>query len=294
MLNSVILFTLAEGGMGKSTAMKHLAISWADGTTDELNKFDFVFHISLKHVRTNKSLARIIIAQHNGLEANKVTPAEIECILEDKKIKTLLLIDGHDEYKCGINTDIDKAIERKSFWNCSLIVTSRDTTQIQRLKKCMDAEVEIQGFDVGNIERCAEKLLGSKEKAKTFLGQAITRNIYPYNPLQPSLQLFLQPPTTEKCLLSIPILLHMLCTLFHYNKSLPETTTGIMQEIVNRCINRESIRAKGEKALQNATSTLIKLGKLAWQGLITQGKKLIFDKVLKLTAMIRFKSSNSS
>ena len=276
---------LAEGGMGKSTAMKHLAINWADGTADELKKFDFVFHISLKRVRTNKSLERIIIEQHNGLEANKVTPAEIMCILEDKKIKTLLLIDGHDEYKCGINTDIDKAIERKSLWNCSLIVTSRDTTQIQRLKKCMDAEVEIKGFDAWNIERYTEKLLGSEEKAKKILEQATRRNIY-----NPSTWSWLP----KKYLLSIPILLHMLCTLFHYNNTLPETKTGIIQEIVNRCINRESIRAKGEKALQNATSTLLKLGKLAWQGLITRGKKLIFDKVLTLTVMNRFEPSNSS
>ena len=275
---------LAEGGMGKSTAMKHLAINWADGTANELKKFNFVFHISLKPVRTNKSLERIIIEQHDGLEANKVTPAEIKWILEDKEIKTLLLIDGHDEYKCGINTDIDKAIERKSLWNCWVIVTSRDTTQIQRLKKCMDAEVEIKGFDAGNIERYTEKLLG-KEKAKMFLEQATSRNIY--NP-------FTWSQLPQKYLLSIPILLHMLCTLFHYNKSLPETTTGIIQEIVNRCIHRESIRAKEKKALQNATSTLMKLGKLAWQGLITEGKKLIFDKVLPLTVMIRFKPSNSS
>ena len=41
--------------MGKSTAMKHLAISWADGTAEELKKFDFVFHISLKLVRDNRS-----------------------------------------------------------------------------------------------------------------------------------------------------------------------------------------------------------------------------------------------
>ena len=163
-----------------------------------------------------------------------------------------------------------------------MIVKSRDTTQIQRLKKCMDAEVEIQGFDVRNIGRYAKKLLGSEEKMINFLEQARTRNIY--NPDMLS----------RKYLLSIPILLHMLCTLFHYNNTLPETKTGIIQEIVNRCINRESIRAKGERALQNATSTLLKLGKLAWQGLITRGKKLIFDKVLTLTVMNRFEPSDSS
>ena len=37
--------------MGKSTTMKHLAISWADETSEELKKFDFVFHISLKQVK---------------------------------------------------------------------------------------------------------------------------------------------------------------------------------------------------------------------------------------------------
>ena len=244
--------------MGKSTAMKHLAITWTDGTAEELKKFDFVFHISLKHVRTNKSLAKIIIEQHNGLEANKVTPAEIKCILEDKKIKTLQLIDGHDEYKCGINNDIDKAIERKSLWNCWVILTSRETEQIVPLKQYMDAEAEIKGFNRDNIEAFVTKSLGDKEKE--IMEQVNSRKLH-------------------VDILAIPLFLHMICVLFICNVILPKTRSGVFQAIVERCVNRESIRNKGKKAMDNAKQALLRLGKLAWEGLNEPGIKLIFDKV---------------
>ena len=64
--------------MGKTTALKHMAVSWSDGTMKEMAKFEFVFHISLKHVKDNSPIENIIIAQHSGLEANRVKPEEIE------------------------------------------------------------------------------------------------------------------------------------------------------------------------------------------------------------------------
>ena len=127
--------------MGKSTAMKHLAFSWADGTSQELKKFDFVFHISLKHVRDNSSIENIIIAQHIGLKANEIKSEEINIILNrESRSKTLLLIDGHDEYKTGTNSDIDDAIKKEKLWNCWMILTSRETTQLVDVKQYMDAE----------------------------------------------------------------------------------------------------------------------------------------------------------
>ena len=103
----------AAGGMGKSTSMKHVAVTWADGTESSLNKFQFVFHIALKHVKDNSLIESIIIAQHRGLKANKVQPTEIKSILEGNN-KVLLLIDGHDEYKVGLNKDIDETIKKES------------------------------------------------------------------------------------------------------------------------------------------------------------------------------------
>ena len=49
----------------------------------------------------------------------------IESILEgETNHKVLLLLDGYDEYRRGINRDIDEAIESK-IGNCLLILTSR-------------------------------------------------------------------------------------------------------------------------------------------------------------------------
>ena len=49
-------------------------------------------------------------------------------------------------------------------------------------------------------------------------------------------------------------------------------------------MDREAIRAKGKKAEQMADEALIRLGKLAWDGLNEPGKKLIFEKVNSKTA----------
>ena len=85
--------------MGKSTALKHLALSWADGSVENLNKFDYVFHIALKDLKNNDTLESIIVRQHKGLSGSGVQPFEMKHLLEGyEKRKILLLLDGYDEY----------------------------------------------------------------------------------------------------------------------------------------------------------------------------------------------------
>ena len=258
--------------MGKSTTMKQLAFTWAEGSAKELQKFQFVFHISLKHVKSNASISEIIVAQHPGLKANKVKPSEIQSILEeDGNGKVLLLIDGHDEYKVGKNLDIDNAITKNRLWNCWLILTSRETKQLKELKEYMDAEVEICGFDDHSVVQYITKYFGSKQKADELLKEALAKDLcwfienYGY--------------FFGQSFLHVPFLLNMICVLFSCNSSLPETKLEVMKAIVDRCINRESIRAKGQKAVARAKSTLLKIGKLAWQGLNMPDKKMVFEQV---------------
>ena len=219
--------------MGKSTAMKHLAITWADGTSDELKKFDFIFHISLKQVKDNSSIESIIIAQHSGLKANEVTPEEVRSILKGSdNSKVLLLIDGHDEYKTGRNTDIDDAIKKEKLWNCWMILTSRETEETHKLKEFMDAEVEICGFDPLGIETFIARSMGSNQQAETLR----------------ELQMIYQNELGNSGLLQIPILLTMTCVLFKCKVTFQKTRTGIIQAMVDRCMDRESLRAKGSES----------------------------------------------
>ena len=260
----LLYFVSAGGGMGKSTVMKHLAISWADGTSEELKKFDFIFHVSLKFVRDNSPIENIIIAQHVGLNANGVESEEINFILSGKsRSKTLLLLDGHDEYKSGINDNIDKAIKKEKLWNCWMVMTSRETTQLHDVKQYMDAEAEIRGFDSKNIKTYVHRSLGCHKKAEELLGLAVETGL----------------KSILRDIMTIPILLHMICVLFMTSMSLPKTKTEIIKAIVNRCVDREAIRAKGQKAVDSVNQALYNLGKLAWQGLKEAGKRLYFDKV---------------
>ena len=259
--------------MGKTTALKHLAVSWSDESMKELAKFGFVFHIALKHVKDNSPIENIIIRQHNGLEANKVKPEEIKNILEGHTNcdgKVLLLIDGHDEYRPGTNSDIDKAMEKKSLWNCCIILTSRETEEIGRIKECMDVEFEMKGFDGNGIERYIAKTMASDDvKSEQLLEEAAANELclpdgeggYIY----------------DVGFLMIPLLLNMICSLFLSKKTLPRTKTGLIDSIVNKIIDREAIRAKGKKALASANTALLQIGKLAWQGLASA--KFIFSKV---------------
>ena len=264
--NNFHLFSLisAPGGMGKSTTMKHFAISWADETSEELKKFDFVFHISLKHVKNNSPIENIIIAQHNGLKAkdNGVTQAEIRLILTEQKV--LLLLDGYDEFKAGINPDIDDTIKKERLWKAWVVLTSRETEPVKDIKKYMSREVEIKGFNEENVETYTTACLESSEKKDELLEKARAAGLG---------------DPQDWGLLTVPIFLQIVCILFLSNLPLPKTRAGLLQAIVDRCMNREAIRLKGKKAEESAKKALYKLGKLAWEGLKKRGQKLIFTKV---------------
>ncbi len=126
---------LSSQGVGKSTTMKHLALSWADGTSPELSKFDFVFHIALRFVKDARPLEDVIVGQHSALKGNDVAPEEVKNILSGRtKSKVLLLLDGYDEYKEGTNANIDDALKKQS---AELLVDSdiaRTTRHHQRLE----------------------------------------------------------------------------------------------------------------------------------------------------------------
>ena len=72
-------------------------------------------------------------------------------------------------------------------------------------------------------------------------------------------------------MLLITFILNILCVLFKGRQALPKTKTAILKD---RCIDRETIRAKGQKAVDRARRAFHKLGELAWQELCVPGKKL--------------------
>ena len=46
-------------------------------------------------------------------------------------------------------------------------------------------------------------------------------------------------------ILTVPIFLHIICILFLSHEPLPRTKTGLLKAIVEKCTDREAIRARG-------------------------------------------------
>ena len=162
---------LGSGGCGKSTAMKDLSLSWANDSSEDLNAIDFIFHVSLGKVENDNDIENIIVQQHKGLEGNGVQPAEIRAILENrgKMMKVVIILDGHDEYQPGTNSDIDHFIKREYLRNCGIILSSRETDRLAEIRQCMDTEVETTGFDEDGVKEYASRYLESEQKCQELL-----------------------------------------------------------------------------------------------------------------------------
>ena len=273
--------------------MRHLALGWAEDGVEDLEKFDFIFHVALKDVPKNKTIEQIIIEQHKGLCGNNAKPDEIKAILDghgDQKV--LILLDGHDEFKRS-NKDINEALRKSTLRNCWIVVTSRETKHLAVIRECCDAEAQIVGFNSGSVLKYIKKYLGS-QRARDFLKLVVRSKLVGNDDSDDenkNVDNFTFPDTddddseddydddTEFGILTIPILLHMLCVLFLRKVSLPKTKTGIISAIVERCPDWEEIRKTGQKKVKAVESALLKLGELALKCLQRDDFEQVFDKV---------------
>ena len=262
-----MLCHLGSGGNGKSTAMKHLAKIWAEGSSQQLNIFDFVFHVALNTVQSNEDIENIIIEQHKGLKGNDVKPTEIKAIIRGPQSqKVVIIFDGHDEYKCGTNFDIDHAITKEYLRDCLIILSSRETEVLREIREIVDTEVEITGFDSEGVkEYAAQYFLEMPEKCEELLEKVeaceINNSMFDYG------------------ILHIPIFLNMTCVLFKRNVSVLKGKVAVLSAIVDRCPAWQAIRTGGKKGVKDTKDVIIKLGKLALDGLLQEPPKQVFSKV---------------
>ena len=253
-------FITSDGGIGKTTALKHLALSWAKGQV-EMQKYDLVFYIALKYVKDHRPLTRIILDQHKGLAANNVSEHEISDLLDGKfQGKMLVLIDGFDEYHMGTNRYIDSVLQQCSLWNSWIILTSRPFDKANALRLYFDAEATIIGFNDASIKEYASKFFQNDEDGRALLEKAAENQILD--------------------ILRIPLILQMMCVLFKSGDDVPQTKTEAVRAMVNWFIKYSEYRQSPIKPEQDNQSMLYNLGKLAWASLhIPDMQQILFDKV---------------
>ena len=238
--------------------------------------FNFVFFIPLRNIEDNSSLAEVIIEEHDQLDQEDAD--FIQSILKHKtKEKVLLLLDGYDEYTPRTNKDIDRAIE-KTVGKCFLILTSRPKEEkdfTQKIKKKMDGEVIIEGFNDINIQKCCSLFLETQDECEKFLQEIKKQSTKRSRGQFEGLYEFLK----------VPIMLLMLCVLYKESedKSLPERKIETYDRIYELVMDRITLKPSNfgceSSEVPNIHSMLLTLGKFAWQALQGNVKQLLLDQV---------------
>ena len=240
-------------------------MDWAeDKAPRELQQFDFVFLITLRDVDSNIPIEHLVIKQHKRMKANRIPAEKVKSILEGTvKCKVLLLFDGYDEYQKSTNTHINDAIS-DTIGDCFIIITSRPGDYMRRDDHDqMDGEIQIVGLSEASIQECASKYLQGADKASDLLEQTEEAKI------------------SE--LLRIPIVLLMVCILYHEHQSLPSCKTDIIWKIIEMCMDRSTIKHLGKKSSEVADrdEMLDILGQLSWESLQRDTRKLLIAGLLE-------------
>ncbi len=182
----------------------------------------------------------------------------------------LLLLDGHDEYKVGTNTEIDEAIQKDLYGSCCIVITSRTSLQLIDIRKYMDMEVDILGFDEKTAQIYARKYLNDTQKATDLIAKIKTIE---------SPKSISNSPSSLQTLTKLPILLQMLCVLHQGKAALPDSKGGIIDALIRRSIQRSALKTSGKKLTGDIFEVLQRLGKAAWESLTQDTKQLIIPEV---------------
>ena len=255
--------------MGKTTAMKQLALLWAtnkkgcgEGWSDgqHIGQFDFLFYIPLKKIKSDIPLEQIIINEHCELkkraESGQLGINDISSILKDDKVIKMIIFDGLDEFKMGIYKSVDAAIKHNT-GNAFLTLTTRPGKKMKSIQKYMNAEAIIQGFSDISVMKFVHKFFKDPKVANRMLFTSSKSGISEF--------------------LHIPILLVMSCWIYKVESKLPKKRVQILEKIVHWSIKRNFERCCISKADTKITNLLLKLGQVAWEEL--QNDNLLMDKV---------------
>ncbi len=76
----LFIYIPGQGGVGKSTTLKHIALQWAVDKQEQVRHFEYVYHIALKHVKAGQTITELIVKQHK-LEAVGIATQDIQAII---------------------------------------------------------------------------------------------------------------------------------------------------------------------------------------------------------------------
>ena len=301
------VFMLGQPGHGKTTFCLYLLKLWCTARTiimDESNlsvwqrgmfDFDFVFFLSLRHIDSCRTSVIDMICE-DVFERDDGNKDVIRHVLCNPKFRCLIIVDGLDEWK--YSQEVQEKLRRKGMpntaglsANCTVLYASRHwkVDLIQPKYSKNDIVVEI---------------LGLSEKGENAIIQNILVNYFMLSIGSPEYEAKLESlkgqmqNTIFKTSMKIPILVSTFVFLGFDGNYDQKSVIGLVFDQLELLIRRESRHFENEmtkgfdvascnkeipkiiqqnKFLSQCNSIWLKLGKIAFNDLVSKQSLLVFD-----------------
>ncbi len=269
-----------QTGIGKSTFVKKLAVDWAelDGPQktsqrekDVLKRFELLIAVNLKEVPRCQSLRDVISRSHIFPREEKPLTDSLLNYITNNQENILLVFDGYDEYRSGINSEIYEIFRGNSLRDCCVVITTR-SSKADELRGFQDVYAEITGFSTEDTSAFMNRMLGGETEAKELKRHLSQKNL--------------------EGLTRIPLLLLFFCTLWKKGrlKSFPENKTKLYLVVVQYILDYSQGKHSPThfSKVEDYKEILIEIGKVALEGLLKDDHVFEYD---QLSAIIRCEES---
>ena len=237
-----------------------------------LERFELVLAINLKEVSKYSSFRDVVCRSNIFPEEDTAMAEQLISYITYNQEKVLLVFDGYDEYRCGIDSEIYEIFMGMKLRNCCVLITTRISKADDLLCEFKAVHAEITGFSEEERGAFMCEMLGSETEADQLERHLGEEGLFE--------------------LARVPLLLLFFCTLWKKGKvnSFPETKTKLYYAIVQYVLDHN--QGKSSPAhfhkIGKYEDILVEIGKVALECLLKDDHVFEFD---QLSALINCEES---
>ncbi|KAK3100730.1 hypothetical protein FSP39_024358 [Pinctada imbricata] len=293
------IYMLGDAAHGKTTYCVWLLRKWCnakrkertgqkefDKWEQELRKFDFVFLMKFRNVNDLNLVSVVDMICQDAFESDRGCHDAIRHVLSSDEYKSLIILDGLDELNSNSKNRM-LSIDVSGSVTC--FITMRPWVFPLLLKKPQhsDRVIEILGLSETGMENIIKNVLVNHYKLKENSPKYTQTNDKILKSLKDkSLKSFMQ----------IPLLAVVCVQIWYDGKQVGDSITSFYTEMLNMLIERakqkHEIEIEHNKTenvelpqilsvydhIANCSPVLLKLGKVAYEGLLFNETNLVFQK----------------
>ncbi|KAK3100702.1 hypothetical protein FSP39_023975 [Pinctada imbricata] len=293
------IYMLGDAAHGKTTYCVWLLRKWCnakrkertgqknfDKWEKELTKFDFVFLMKFRNVNDPNLVSVVDMICQDAFESDKGCHGAIHHVLSSDEYKSLIILDGLDELNLNSKNRMPK-IDVSGSVTCFITMRPWVFPLLSKKPQHSDRVIEIRGLSETGMENIIKNVLVNHYKLKENSPKYTQTNDKIVKSLKDkSLKSFMQ----------IPLLAVVCVQIWYDGNQVGDSITSFYAEMINmlieRAIEKQKIELehyKTEKVelpqilsvygnIENCSSVLLKLGKVAYAGLLSNETNLVFQK----------------